>query len=72
MPLSLISVRGIMVATILDMPPEIFEKMYTDGYKFRVSDHFLHNYLHEELHWSPRRAMRAAQKLPDDWEEQCD
>ena len=72
MPLSLISVRGIMVATILDMAPKIFEKMYADGYKFRFSDHFLRNYLHEELHWSPHRATRAAQKLPDDWEEQCD
>ncbi|VDC01763.1 unnamed protein product [Peniophora sp. CBMAI 1063] len=70
-PISLVSARGVVVATILHMAPEIFEKTFADGSKFRASDKFLRSYLHNELTWSPRHATHAAQKLPADWEEQC-
>jgi hypothetical protein len=33
-PLSLVTIRGIVVATILDMAPEIFEKKGPDGKPF--------------------------------------
>lgn len=70
-PISLVCVRGIMVATILRMAPEIFQKKFSDGSSFRASDHFLRTYLHEQLAWSERRGTRAAQKIPADWEDQC-
>ncbi|KIM89788.1 hypothetical protein PILCRDRAFT_94971 [Piloderma croceum F 1598] len=53
------------------MAPEIFEKKAADGSTFRCSDSFLRQWLHGTLLWSERRATRAAQKLPDNWEDLC-
>jgi len=64
-------VRGIVVATILKMAPEIFDKRAKDGSSFHCSDSFLCKWLHGTLLWSERKATRAAQKLPDDWEHLC-
>jgi hypothetical protein len=64
-------VRGIVVATILKMAPEIFEKRALDGTSFQCSDSYLRQWLHGALLWSERRATRAAQKLPDNWEDLC-
>lgn len=54
------------------MAPEIFEKQAADGTKFRCSDSYLRTWLHETMSWSTRRATRAAQKLPDNWEDVCE
>src|ERR1700679_914383 len=70
-PITLVTVRGIAVATILKLAPEIFEKQAKDGTSFRCSDSYLRQWLHGTLLWSERWAMRAAQKLPDDWEQLC-
>jgi hypothetical protein len=70
-PVTLVTVRGIVVATILKMAPEIFEKRAKDGSTFRCSDSYLRNWLHGTLLWSERKATRAAQKLPDNWEHLC-
>lgn len=71
-PITLVTVRGIAVATILKMAPEIFDKHAKDGTSFRCSDSYLRQWLHGTLLWSERRATRAAQKLPDDWEYLCE
>jgi hypothetical protein len=70
-PITLVTVRGIVVATILKMAPEIFDKRAKDGASLRCSDSFLRKWLHGTLLWSERKATRAAQKLPDDWEQLC-
>jgi hypothetical protein len=71
-PITIVTVRGIFVATILDMAPEVFEKIAKDGSSFRCSDSYLRQWLHETMKWSQRRATRAAQKLPSDWEDICE
>ena len=71
-PITLVTVRGIVVATILNMAPEIFDKKAADGSTFRCSDSFLRQWLHGTLLWSERRATRAAHKLPDNWEDVCE
>jgi hypothetical protein len=71
-PLTLVTIRGIFVATILDMAPEIFEQKASDGTKFRCSDSFLRKWLHETMNWSERKATRAAHKLPENWEDICE
>ena len=71
-PLTLVTIRGIFVATILEKAPEIFEQKANDGTKFHCSDSFLQKWLHETMNWSERKATRAAHKLPDDWEDICE
>ena len=70
-PVTLVTVRGIVVATILKMAPEIFDRCAKDGSSFRCSDSYLRKWLHGTLLWSERKATRAAQKLPEDWELLC-
>jgi hypothetical protein len=67
-----VTIRGIFVATILGMAPEIFEKLANDGSAFRCTDSYLRLWLHETMRWSQRRATRAAQKLPINWEDVCE
>ena len=71
-PLTVVTVRGIMLATIIHMNPEILEMSFKDGSKFRASDTFVRGWLHSALDWSWRKATRAAHKLPENWEEQCE
>jgi hypothetical protein len=71
-PLTVVTVRGMLLATIMRMNPEILEKMFKDGSKFRASDFFICGWLHKELEWSVRKATQAAQKLPENWKEQCE
>jgi hypothetical protein len=61
-----------MLAVIQTQAPEILEKKFSDGSAFRASDSYMRNWLHETLHWSQRKATQAAQKRPQDWEDQCE
>lgn len=70
-PVSLITARAIIVATILEKEPAIFGHKFKDGSSFHVSESFTRKFLHDVLSWSPRKATQAAQKLPKDWENQC-
>jgi hypothetical protein len=70
-PITLITARAMIVATILQMNPSIFDQKFKDGSSFRVSDSFVRNFLHSVLAWSLRKATQAAQKLPKDWQNQC-
>ena len=67
-----VNARGIMIAIILRSAPEILEKMFRDGSTFRASESFMRKWLHDMLHWSPRKGTQAAQKKPNNWEEQCE
>ncbi len=71
-PITLVTVYGIVVATILCMQPDIFEKIASDGSSFHCSDSYLWKWLHETMLWSECWATHAAQKLPDNWEDQCE
>lgn len=71
-PLTLITARALIVASILGKRPEILEYTFHDGSRFKVSESFVRNLLRCEMQWSMRKSTRAAQKLPKDWKEQCE
>lgn len=71
-PLTLIAVRGVMVATIIRDAPEIMQRQFKDGSTFRASETFVRSWLHSAMGWTRRKGTRAAQKLPDNWEDQCE
>ena len=68
----MITVRAVIVASILDQEPDILSRTFGDGSRFKVSESFVRNLLRELMGWSMRCATRAAQKLPKDWEDQCE
>ena len=61
-----------MLGTIIRTAPEILDRTFRDGSKFRVSDTFMRSWLHSTMNWSRRKGTRAAQKLPQNWEDQCE
>jgi hypothetical protein len=69
---NLITARAIIIATILYMKPDILEQKFKDGSTFHASDSFVQKFLHGLLSWSLQKATQAAQKLPKDWEDQCE
>lgn len=71
-PLTLLTIRGIMLATIIHMKPEILAVRFRDNSTFKASDSFLRSWLHGVMGWSMRKATQAAQKKPLDWEDQCE
>jgi len=54
------------------MKPSIFEKKFKDGSQFRASDSFIQKFLHGVMGWSMQQATQVAQKLPKNWEDQCE
>ncbi|KAK6996843.1 hypothetical protein R3P38DRAFT_3626103 [Favolaschia claudopus] len=70
--LNLICVRAIIVATTQKMAPEVFEKRYADGSYFKVSDSYCRAFLRVTMEWSERKATKAAQHLPKNWEDVCE
>jgi hypothetical protein len=71
-PLSLASVRCIIIAIISSRAPELFERRFKDGSTFRVSGSFCRKFLDKALAWSMWKGTKAAQKLPSDAEDQCE
>ncbi|KAJ7577704.1 hypothetical protein C8J56DRAFT_729350, partial [Mycena floridula] len=65
-PITVVTARGVMLATIMEMAPEILEFTFKDGSKFAASDSYVRAWLHDALTWSPRKGTRVAHKLPDD------
>lgn len=66
------TVHAIVVAVATKIAPQIFEQKYKDNSKFQCSDAFVRKLLHETLHWLERRVTRAAQKIPENWEDLCE
>lgn len=60
-----------MVATIITTAPEILQKTFSDGSTFKASESFVRKFLHTTMNWSRRKGTQAAQKLPENWEDQC-
>ncbi|KAJ7158958.1 hypothetical protein C8R43DRAFT_882155, partial [Mycena crocata] len=71
-PISLATVRCIIIVIIREQASELFEHCFKDGSYFRVSDSFCKKFLDNSLAWSMRKGTKAAQKLPVDAEEQCE
>jgi hypothetical protein len=71
-PISLATVRCVIIALIQTKAPEIFLQEFKDGSKFQVSDSFCRKFLHKTLAWSMQKGTKAAQKLPVNAEEQCE
>jgi hypothetical protein len=65
-------VHGIMLAIIISKAPELLEKKFADGSTCHTSNSFVQKWLHEEMHWSKRKATQAAQHLPENWEDICE
>ncbi|CAK5261843.1 unnamed protein product [Mycena citricolor] len=58
--------RGIMMAIITDLVPEIWET------KFSCSERFVRSFLESTLDWTTRAATRAAKHIPDNASELCE
>jgi hypothetical protein len=71
-PLNVITIRGIILATITIMKPSILDVPYRDGSTFKASDDFVRRWVRRHLNWTERKATRAAQKMPHDWEDKCE
>jgi hypothetical protein len=69
---TVVTARALILATILEMEPEILEQKFRDGSTFKASESYVQVWLHDALRWSRRKATRAARKIPIDWEEQCE
>lgn len=52
--------------------PEILTENFADGSKFRASESFVRKWLRDTLGYSRRKSTQAAQKLPSNWEDQCE
>ncbi|KAF5321552.1 hypothetical protein D9619_000201 [Psilocybe cf. subviscida] len=70
--ITIITARGILLAVIIRNAPEILTRTFADGSSFRVSESFVRKWLHDALGYSRRKGTQAAQKLPSDWEDQCE
>lgn len=58
-PLTLVTIRGIVVALIMQLAPEIFEIKAADGSEFQCSDSFIRQWLHTTLNWSEWKSTRC-------------
>ncbi|QRV79944.1 DDE superfamily endonuclease [Ceratobasidium sp. AG-Ba] len=58
--------RSVVMAFIRTDAPDLFNNP-----KFKCSDAFVRNVLRDKLDWSWRATTQAAQKLPDNWLQQC-
>ena len=62
--LTLISIRGLLIAHLEHFVPDIFTLPSRDGSVFRCSDIFVRKFLKRALGWTMRRSTRAGQKTP--------
>jgi hypothetical protein len=69
---TVITARAVILATIIDKRPEILDQKFGDGSTFKASESYVRVWLHDALRWSRRKATRAARKVPQDWEDQCE
>ena len=63
-PLTLVTIRGLLVAHLQHSTPEIFTTPFRDGSFFTCSDTFVRKFIKRALGWSWRRSTRAGQKIP--------
>lgn len=61
-----------MVTMILHMKPKLLDIRVGKGMTFNASDSFVRKWMHNTLNWLHRKATRAAQKTPTNWEDLCE
>ena len=71
-PISVVTARAVILATIMEMDPHILHKTFNDRTTFQASDSYVCAWLHDAMHWSPRKGTCAAHKLPEDWEDKVE
>lgn len=71
-PITVITARGIIVASALKFHPNIFDIRFRDGSSFKASESFVREFLRNQLGWSIRHATQASQKKPQNWEDLCE
>jgi hypothetical protein len=69
---TVVTAWAVILATIMEMEPDILHQTFQDGSTFKASEMYVHSWLHDAMQWSWRKATRAAHKLPTDWEDQCE
>ena len=55
-PLNVISMHGVILATITIMEPSILDVPYRDGSTFKASDDFVRRWVQRHLNWTERKA----------------
>lgn len=63
-PLTLTTIRGILIAQLQFLAPQVFTNPSPDGTLFACSDEFTRKFVKRALGWSLRRATRAGGKIP--------
>jgi len=63
--------RNVILGNIEALNPRILQQPH-NGYIPVLSLSSVRRYLNKELNWSFRAATKASQKIPDDWEDQCE
>jgi hypothetical protein len=64
--LTLITIRGLMIAQLEFSAPLIFKTPSPDGTLFRCSEDFVRKFLKRSMGWTIRRSTRAGGKIPSD------
>jgi hypothetical protein len=67
LPVSSTVTRAVILGHLKTFAPEILANE-----RFKCSQTFIRAFLHNEMGWSHRTVTRAAQKLPENWEDQCE
>jgi hypothetical protein len=71
-PITVITARGIIIASTLKLHPEIFDIQFRDRSTFKASESFVREFLRNQLGWRLRHATQASQKKPQNWEDLCE
>ncbi|EIW85804.1 hypothetical protein CONPUDRAFT_47610, partial [Coniophora puteana RWD-64-598 SS2] len=68
--MTIISIRALILARIAHHTPELLRTIAPDKKPFLCSKSFVRKFVYEKLKWVVRSSTRAAQKTPDNAEEQ--
>src|ERR1700689_2931400 len=68
-PLTLTTIRGLMIGQLQHLAPEIFEERSPDGTQFHCSEAFVQKYLQRSVGWSICHSTWAGRKILDNVDE---
>jgi hypothetical protein len=71
MAINTLLARNVFLGNIEALNPTNLQQLHNDYIPLLTLSSFL-GYLNEELNWSFRAATTASQKIPNDWEDQCE
>ena len=64
LPLTIVTIRGLLIAHLQYFTPQIFTTPLWDGTLFRCSDAFVRKFIKRSLNWSIRASTCAGRKFP--------